>query len=241
MKHYRYIILFAFLFASLLTWKCLAQSRRAFFMQPLPVSGGAGGGGATNTFSASEDGEFYEFPAATWNFSATSATPYMGEEASDYYWGWFTFVITNGIPDNAIITAGTTISIYGNDISGWQSANDFLAVYAEDAADASALSGVGDRPISPVGNGGAGDTPLTTANVRWPESGGLTWNEAGYNTRDITSVIQELVDDNNGLASNAKIRIWVARGAIVSDSRQVGWNSIETGSNTPQLTIGYTP
>ena len=102
------------------------------------------------------------------------------------------------------------------------------------SANASAPTTASERPTSFGGSTATTDTTIAWNNV--------TWNTSGWNTSsNLKSLIQELVDDNGGLASGAGIVLWV------KTSTQLGGNYICTelnehsGSNPAKLTIEYTP
>jgi hypothetical protein len=189
--------------------------------------------GPISIAAGADDGEFYQYGG--WNWVNDSTTPYMGDSDDVNYWGYFTFTLPSAIPSGATIDAGTKIEIYGLDIYNWTT-GDALQIYVEQSSNAPAIDGVEDRPT-----GDGGGTTLGASSVRWPVSGDLTWTYPGWNEREIISLIQELVDDYGGLASGAKIRIWVTKASGTDTDDQVGWESLENaGSNPAKLTIVYT-
>jgi hypothetical protein len=73
---------------------------------------------------------------------------------------------------------------------------------ATDVANASAPTTAAQRPVSD-----GGSTATTAAIVTWSN---VTMGDSAYHTSaDISSIIQELVNDNSGLANGAGIVIWL--------------------------------
>ncbi len=150
---------------------------------------------------------------------------WIGGDSAYYQWGFFRFTLSAAIPSGATINAGTKIALYGVDSYSWGT-GDYLTIYATNSSDASQPS-TGGEP-----------TPLTTASVRWPASGDLTWPTGQYNERDIVSIIQELVDDYGGLSSGAHILIWIRGEKSNSWLAAEDYNS--SNNNLAKLTIEYT-
>lgn len=155
------------------------------------------------------------------------SSDWIGADGTKRQWGYFRFALPSAIPSGATIEAGTKIELYGTDSYAWDSGSEYLQVYTQQSADSAQVSS-GSEPT------------VTTAVVRWPASGGLSWSTSQYNEIDITAVIQELVDDYGGLASGAHIQIWVAGPAA-----QTGWLACRdyngaAGANVAKLTIVYT-
>ncbi len=161
---------------------------------------------------------------------------YMGEYvANNRYYGYFRFVLDQDIPSGATIDSAT-IDIYGHERWLWEVASDALRIWGHDSADAPLVNNKNDYP------GDAGGTTLTDASTRWPLSGGLNWNDAGWNTSpDFKAIIQELVDDNGGLTENHHIQLWIAKDVLQNTGEEVGYEDYAyTGSqNLAELTINF--
>ncbi|MFZ5785101.1 MAG: hypothetical protein ACOY3Y_01555 [Acidobacteriota bacterium] len=148
-------------------------------------------------------------------------------------WGYFRFALTQAIPSGAAIT-GAALTLRGSGSYQW-GANKALEVLAELSADAPAVAGAADAPGS-----GASGRSVTSA-VRWPASGGLSWQGGQDNTTpSLAPILQQVVTSKGGLASGSHIQLWI-RGAQTSDGTVATDDFTATGYAThpARLTLSY--
>ena len=95
----------------------------------------------------------------------------------------------------------------------WDDSTHFLELSATDTADAAQFTGFDDVIGEANGN------LETSAIVRWPSSGGLTWNTTAQNdSPEIKDIIQEIVDKHGELSVGESILIWVKSPDLNSNS-----------------------
>lgn len=159
---------------------------------------------------------------------------WFGDVGSTRQFVFLRFVLPSGIPSGATISSAT-LEAYGRDQFNWDNGVDDIDIFATDSANASAPTTAGQRP----NDGSGGSTAVTTAVASWDN---VTWNTAGYNTSSsIASVIQELVDDNAGLASGAGIVLWLRIDQSNPGSHYAALELLEhAGINPSRLTITWT-
>jgi hypothetical protein len=150
---------------------------------------------------------------------------FIGRYTSVYIYGSFRFQLPSAIPTGSTIGAGTKIEIYGTSTWSW-GASYYAEIYAQQSSNAGQQSGT----AVPT---------LTSTSVRWPASGGLTWSTSAWNERDITAIIQELIDDYGGLESSAYITILVRGNSSFTDG-EIGFEDYSHAStHHARLTIVY--
>lgn len=148
-------------------------------------------------------------------------------------WGGVRFTLGAAIPSGATINSAT-FELYIESDSGWNTSTDYLSVWGTDSSDAGQCTSTATRPSID-----GGSTALTTS-VRWPASGGFSPGTNSYKSIDIAAIIQELVDDNGGLANGAHIAIWHSHGSPSGDP-YIWCSSYSRGASYRQkLTIDYT-
>ncbi len=137
------------------------------------------------------------------------------------YRGGFEFILTAGIPSGATIDAAYA-TIHANSTSV---DDPNVNIRGEDTADAADFAT----------NADVTSRTRTTASVQWTTTGIGT---GAVNTPSIVSIIQELVDDNGGLASGASIVIFFDGRNDAISSFQV--MSIEGAGTEAALHIEFT-
>ena len=119
------------------------------------------------------------------------------------------------------------LSLWGSHrMDGWDNAKHALTISIENSADPTPVTSELDDPMK------SKKRTLLGA-VRWPPSGGLTWNVNAYNrSPDLRSLIKMLIATQGGLKAKAHVQFWV-RGAFSSGVAEV---------TTPAFgTPGYIP
>jgi hypothetical protein len=187
--------------------------------------------------AAEDDGEI---DGTTWDPDGeTQGDICIGTWSGQSVWGYFRFGISQAIPAGATIVSAT-LELWGHSAytySGWQwnPSTHALEVYAEKAATAQPITGVSDAPFAPQGR------PVTTATVRWPNTGGLAWLPAQYNTSpSLTPVLQELVSSQGGLGAGHHLQLWV-RGAQLTQGEVATTAYGTPGFKPARLTLGWCP
>ena len=154
-----------------------------------PISVAAGADDAeiwgTNFYDNGESADFE-------GWIGTSSTP---------QWVFLRFILPSAIPAGSTITAAS-VDVFSSAVSFWNNSTSDINLRATDVANASAPTTAAQRPVSD-----GGSTATTAAIVTWSN---VTMGDSAYHTSaDISSIIQELVNDNSGLANGAGIVIWL--------------------------------
>ena len=100
---------------------------------------------------------------------------------------------------------------------------------------------VGDAPSFAATSNNISSRPVTGASVTWDKNSGLTdWTaEETYNTPDLASVIQEVVDQPGWCGNNAIALIVKAIGS--SNSTRYAYSFDNTGAKAPALSVSWDP
>lgn len=198
-------------------------------MRSIATSGGGGTIGPISVANDAGDGEIFDtfFWSDGENNDGIGHVAFFGGLG---IWNFFRFVLPSSIANGATITSAT-IELWGEGNSGWVNGESDLVVVATDSANASAPTTAGQRPTSD-----GGSTTLTTASVAWNN---VTWTTDAWNSTTVTTLIQELVNDNSGLASGAGIVLWV-RG-VSSPEAFIQLNEFVGEANVAKLTIVVAP
>jgi len=169
---------------------------------------------STSIESESDDAEIYlndYFSNGEYNMNDV----YVGAHNNDPVWGVFRFRIPTAIPVSATITSAS-LSIYGQGNFYWDNGSDYLLIIANDAANASQVTGAADAPGAGSGYYFTASPGLTSGGanvkVRWPSAGSLTWDESGVTpniSSDISSLIQFLVNKYAGLSAGSYVQLWI--------------------------------
>jgi hypothetical protein len=203
----------------------MSNRRKAF--QPVAV-GGSGTIGPVSIAADADDGEIW----STFIWSTGEDDNGVGKiyySGANYVWCYYRFVLPSAIPSGATITSAT-MDLWGEGSSSWSNGSDDLKIRCSDSANASAPASAGARPSL---DGGSQAT--TTATVDWLN---VTWTLNDWNTTpSLVSMIQELVDDNGGLASGAGIVLWVAGDSNHEVHTQL--REFVGEDNVAKLTISY--
>lgn len=154
---------------------------------------------------------------------------YCGAMNGADYWASYRFTLNSPIPAGAVITRAS-LDLYVRTTYQWDSASRGMRIVGDASGDASQATTMNDHP------GGSGGHTATTAQIRWPtkpDAGLVFYKEASMNTApDIASIVQELVDAHNGLATGAHIQFWIARGLSPSyDDGQLGLDDFSLGTD----------
>lgn len=116
-------------------------------------------------------------------------------------WVYLNFTLTKEIPAGSNVNSAY-LTIGGDGRYQWDMNNYYANIYIQDSADAAIASEFNDTIGEANGN-------VSLASISWGQTNGLQWQ--GLNTTpNISSLIQSLVDKYDGLASGAKIQIWIS-------------------------------
>ena len=158
---------------------------------------------------------------------------YMGEwTPSNQYYNYFRFTLTNALPAGSVIS-NAKLEVNGLTHFNWSSSYA-LRIFIQDSANAPQVDNANDYP------GDAGGTELLGSNVRWPASGGLTWNypEVNNGSPNLSSLVQALVDKYNGLSAGASIQFWIGIDQTQAGGHSVAYEEYSHAGNTPpKLTL----
>lgn len=154
----------------------------------------------------------------------------MGYWGSDPQWGYHRFALANAIPATATLV-DVVLELQGFITYEWDSTAQALEVFAELSADAQGITSGTDAPYVPGGR------PVTTASVRWPGSGGLSWTLGSYNSSpNLAAVLQEVVNAQGGLAQGSHVQLWI-RGAQTAQGECACYAYGTSGYKPARLTI----
>lgn len=134
------------------------------------------------------------------------------------------------------IPAGSTVveawlSLYGLGEWNWNSSSDALTIGLEFSDDAAVIDGIADLPGTPSGR----DLLSTTA--RWPESGGLAWQNGWNDSVNLAPLLQELVDTYGGLPAGAHVQFFVRGDEADHNGEVLIEDSAYVTDNAPTLTV----
>ena len=175
-----------------------------------------------------------EVDANGWMPDGESGFICMGYWGSGSTWGYHRFALTQAIPAGAQVKAAV-LELFGHDTQQWDTATEALEIRAEKTADALEVTSSTKQPFIP------GGPPVTVTAARWPASGGLAWTVGGYNSSsDLSSVLQEVVNAQGGLAQGAHVQLWV-RGAQITDGEVTSYAYGTPGFKPARLTITWSP
>jgi len=161
---------------------------------------------------------------------------YLGQfPTSAQYYGYMRFQLPEAVPAGAVVDS-VVLEIFGHDEYSWNGAYA-LRVWVQDTSDAAAVGGTFDYPQD------GSSVVLSTESVRWPEEGGLVWQQPGPNaTPDLAALLQALIDAHGGLAAGAYVQLWVGEDVLDGSGEEVGWlDSIAGDETAPRLTLQFHP
>lgn len=98
------------------------------------------------------------------------------------------------------------LSLKGAGNTGWDPAVHALLIYADEHKDPKEIKDAREAPDSgePMAH------KLTTASVRWPEAGGLAWDDAGVNiTPSLVPLLEEQMGRHSGLWAGDHVMFWL--------------------------------
>ncbi len=181
----------------------------------------AGGDGASNGCpdvtlaiqTAADDGEFN---GSVWHPDGESTALFFGHWSGEEY-GYFRFQLAQPLPAGATINSAT-LDLWGVQNDGnFGAGGEFMMVRIENAADAAVVTNVNQQP------GGAMAPALSTVTARWPASGGLSWTLNAWNTTtELGALVQDVVNQQNGLAANAHLKFFISYPAPAIATIEVG-------------------
>lgn len=139
---------------------------------------------------------------------------FIGTWDQTFTWGYFRFELPDEIhPDH--LEGYISLSLWGENVSGWDSQRDRLFIRLENVDDAMVVQ-TGDR--TPAWGGAA---PTTEATTRWPALGNLDWEFGSYNeSPDLTPMFRELVANQGPLRPGQHVLLWV-RGEDLSVNAEI--------------------
>lgn len=173
-------------------------------MPTLNLQVGAGG----------DDGIYGISPASY--FGTTDSNAFAGNAGGGAYGNWFRFTGVSGLSGQTVSSA--TLELWGH---AADAGTPLTKVRAERA----------EAPANPSNQADAEGRTKTTAKVDW-DSPGLT--TAGYTSKDITPVIQELADNHD---PSVIILYWEDDGSASGGYAQArSWNN-SSGAYSAKLTI----
>ncbi len=150
-----------------------------------------------------DDGEIDESSSGFLPDGEINETVYVGNWSGVSTWGYFRFRLSSDIPKNSTVKS-VIFRTRGVGVLFWNSPLHFLNIYMNDSDDAPQVTTYNDRISGINGN------VATINSVRWPSTGGLNWNQAGENTSpNLSLLLQELVDKNDGLSKDNHIQLWI--------------------------------
>jgi hypothetical protein len=161
---------------------------------------------------------------------------YLGQfPAGRQYYGYMRFQLPTALTAGSTIDSAT-LELFGHDDYLWDGAYA-LRVWLQESADAPKVGGISDYPTD------GGSIAFVSSSVRWPEAGGLAWQQPGPNaTPDLAVMLQALVDAQGGLEAGAHLQLWVGSDALDGSGEEVGWLDSAAGAATaPRLTIVAQP
>jgi hypothetical protein len=161
---------------------------------------------------------------------------YLGQfPTSEQYYAYMRFRLPEAVPAGSSVE-GVVLEISGHDEYDWRGAYA-LRVWVQDTPDAAAVGGTFDYPQD------GSSVVLSAESVRWPESGGLVWQQPGPNaTPDLAMLVQALVDAHGGLAAGAYVQFWIGEDVLDGTGEEVGWfDSIAGDELAPRLSLGFHP
>ena len=182
--------------------------------------------------ASSDDGfireEFYYGSPSTTAFTSTNDEMKVGHEDNDmglvkYFWSFLRFT-TVDIPQGSTISSAKIQMKY----SGFQSnsVGETIKISAEYVDDATAPTNTSDVI----------NATLTTANATWTIPS-MTTN-VYYDSQDITSVIQEIVN-RSGWTANNDINIILHDASTSADWYARWWSHNKGAAHAPKMVINY--
>jgi hypothetical protein len=148
---------------------------------------------------------------------------------------FFRFALPSAIPAGATIR-GAQLRLYGRDVWFWRPADHTLSVVAERSADAEPISSYADMPGYPGGRS------IGAARVLWGAGGGapLEWALGGWNpSPDLSPLVQELVDEQGGLAAGAHVQLFLWREAATDDGEVAAEDYCSPDANHAELSLSW--
>lgn len=136
--------------------------------------------------------------------SGVGGENFMGDDGVDSQWSYFRFQLPQALASNVIISRAN-LKMMASGSSNWNSGSNFLLVVGDKTSNASSVSTSTQYP------GGATGAAETLNQILWGFPG-LSWTKGYQSSDDVSSIVQEIIDDSSGLSSGAHIQLWV-RGA----------------------------
>ena len=143
----------------------------------------------------------------------------------------FRFQLVNELPEGVVIT-NVQLSVRGKGNLNWDSSSDHFNLSATYAKSSPQITGFDDVI------GKANGYIETSNKVRWPATGGLSWVDGQMTSPDISPVIQELVDNFNGLNVGDSVTIWL-HAPPTSGNSEVQLADLGHAEHSTSLVISY--
>ena len=125
------------------------------------------------------------------------------------------------------------LSLYGLGTWSWDATTDALSIGLELSPDAAPISSLEDMPMTPTGR------ELVSSAARWPETGGLDWQDGWNDSVNIAPLLQELVDTYGGLPAGAHVQFFI-NGTVADENAEVAIeDSSHRNGNTPTLSVSF--
>lgn len=180
---------------------------------------------------ASSDDCFVDWDGAVWTLSLTRIMACVGYNTSSSYKRGGGYRFTNiSIPKGSTITAAY-ITITCDQSATVDTVNS--GIHGEDVDDAAQFSDYTDYS----------GRPRTTAVVNWDAIGNWT-KDVEYDSPEIKTIIQEIIDRAGWASGNAMVIFWDDhddRSSHVSSCRRRGYSYDGSTTKAPKLHIEYMP
>lgn len=183
--------------------------------------------GPVSPAANNDDSEIY-YTGSAWQWtSSDSGYLHFGKYSSLYYFCVIRFALDAAIASGSTINSAT-LELYNDSENGC--IDSYWGV--TDSDDSSQVTTSGEMPVM-----AGGSTNTYTYNIDGTGVHKTSWSSFGWNTIDITSLIQYLVDTYSGLAH---ISVWGTGAIGIDNNTRSAFKCYEAGSNIPKLTIDYT-
>ena len=216
------------------------QAEAVIFISGSPAAAGGGGNQTIDIAANNDDGNIRSCqdtgsgPLQSSGDGSNRAE--MGEFAQDFTdYGFYRFQLSSALPNGSTITTAYVTLEAATTWSWTFTTGDHgtLHVFADNAADAAQVSSADDCPESGTG------VTVATANVAWSPTVWTT--DVQYQSPELKTIFQELVDDNGGMAQNAYVQLWIGTNPVASDPSMLhAYDESHATGTVAQLYIEWT-